>query len=105
MANTLSPINFARPSSSSPPPLTNEQFSFEQDFSLRRAGLLDGLDQQPGGHRADFAHRLPDRGERRFAIFSHWDIVVADNRYIFRHPPPSLAQRPQRPDRHLIVMG
>ena len=54
---------------------------------MRRAGLLDRLDQQPGSDRADLTHRLSDRSQRRFAIFGHRDIVVTDNRYVFRHPP------------------
>src|SRR5689334_827663 len=72
---------------------TNDQFGFEQNLSLRDTGFLDSLNQQSRGDRPHFTHRLPNRRQRRLAIFSYWNIIVANYRDVVWYAPASLAQR------------
>src|SRR5262245_58125610 len=58
MANTLSCCT-PMLCSSSGARAALDQLGLEQDVALHSAGILDILNQQPGGERTDLAHRLP----------------------------------------------
>src|SRR5262249_31642184 len=85
--------------------LAAHQFRFKQHFTRCHFWLFNSLDEQPGCHCPDFAHRLPDGGQRWVGKFGNWDVVIAHHGHLAWYFYLGFAQPAQRANRHLVILG
>src|SRR3954451_21755140 len=81
----------------------HDQLRRHREPRRRRVGAADGVEQEPQRAAPHLAEVLAHRRQRRREVLRLGDVVEAHHADRLGDPPVALVQRPQHPERHLVV--